>query len=631
MQICGPMCGICGIVSWTSSPDESLVKNMCARLRHRGPDAEGSISYENVALGHTRLSIIDLRAESNQPMADNTSNYTITYNGEIYNYKSLRAELISLGHSFRTSSDTEVILNAYIQWGEKCLEKLNGMFAFAIWAKEKKSLFLARDRVGQKPLYFFENKQSLYFASELKALECCPEVSKEVNKSAIIQYLSLSYTLTSEAALSGVKKLPPGHYATFDERNGLEITNYWHLADKFAEKKRYKSISEATEELNYLLEDSVKLRLESDVPLGAFLSGGVDSSSIASAMCRLRPPSNNKTFCIGFDERGFSEVTESKEAASHMGVSHFSKTVDLNMAEALPQIAYYMDEPFADTSMIPMYFLSQFAREHVTVSLSGDGADEIFAGYETYVADKLRKYLSWLPAKTIRSFYSGVFARDFGKVSTDYKLRQFLAGLSLPQDDAHYFWREIFSSKEISNILTPEFQDLIKPAAPIHQFRKFAEEISPDVHFIDRAMYVDIKTWLVDDILVKVDRTSMAHSLEARSPFLDYRLIEFAASLPVEFKLKGLKKKYILRNSQKAYLPERTTARKKKGFNAPIAHWISSSLKPMCEDLLKSNMMQPDSVRKLLDDHTNKKEDNSFKLFTLIGLNLWLNRADKHV
>lgn len=622
------MCGITGKLSWDSPPTPQLIQRMNDALIHRGPDAEGIHISGPLGLGHRRLSIIDLSDAGNQPMVDTSSLFWLVFNGEIYNYQAIKAELQSLGVTFRTRTDTEVILEAYKQWGTDCLQRFNGMFAFALWDEPQQRLFLARDRLGEKPLFYYPLPDGgIIFASELKSLLKDETIPQQINLKAISHYLSLGYLLTAESIIQGVKKLAAAHYILVArDRTTYEVC-YWDLAASFRNKISL-SEAEAAEALNELLEDSVRLRMLADVPLGAFLSGGLDSSSIVSAMCRVGNPANHRTFSIGFSEESYSELPEARLLANFLRINHTEQIVSSSAAELLPEIVWHADEPFADTSIIPMYFLAQLARQYVTVCLSGDGADEIFAGYETYVADRLHHATRWLPQwltsmleRTARS----LVPTSFNKVSFDYKLKQFLAGYKYRDlSKAHYSWRTLFSEPE-KVAAAPALKSILNISNPCLIFQEYWQELE-GCHYLDQAMYVDIKTWLVDDILVKVDRSTMAHSLEARTPFLDHRLVEFAASLPVSMKLKGFRKKNLLKRSQAAHLPKTTLKRPKKGFNAPISCWLVGDTRNQFFSYLHENLTIFDRhfMRELLDSHVSGKQDNSFKILAAINLNLFM-------
>src|SRR6266540_620207 len=581
------MCGITGMLSWTLPADACLAQRMNDRLVHRGPDAEGIVTRGPATLASRRLSIIDVSDAANQPMSDHTGHFWIVFNGEIYNFLELRKKLATHGSRFQTQSDTEVILEAYKRWDIDCLQRLNGMFAFALWDEDRQRLFLARDRAGEKPLYYqWLPDGGLIFASELQALRVHPAVSRRINPTALGHYLSLNYTLTAACIIEGVQKLPAALYLLVEEGRSALPARYWDLAAHFRDKQRYRSEVEAAEALAALLEDSVRLRLISDVPLGAFLSGGIDSSTI----------------------------------------------VDADMAAALPRIVAAVDEPFADTSIIPFYFLAQFAREKVTVSLSGDGSDEIFAGYETYPADKLLRATQWAPrwlTSSTQRLADAVLPVSFDNVSFDYRVRKFLRGYPLGPQRAHYFWRVIFTDDAKRQLVRPEWRDAIAECDPFLDFQAYGREVA-DCHYLDQALYVDIKTWLVDDILVKVDRATMAHSLEARAPYLDHRLMEFAASLPVEWKLRRLRKKHLLKESQRPYLPRRIIDRRKHGFNTPVSHWFNGAMADLAKMVTYDDVLMEwfdrDAIDTLWRNHRARIDDNGLKLFGLTCLGLWLRQ-----
>jgi asparagine synthase (glutamine-hydrolysing) len=441
--------------------------------------------------------------------------------------------------------------------------------------------------------------------------------------------------LTSACIVEGVRKLPAAHYLLVERGRPLQPEPYWDLAPHFADKRRYRSEAEATEALSVLLEDAVGLRLVSDVPLGAFLSGGIDSATIVAAMARVGQPAAVKTFSIGFQEDSFNELAEARSTARFLGIDHHDKIVHADMAAALPRIVEAADEPFADTSIIPFYYLAEFARQHVTVSLSGDGSDEIFAGYETYTADRLLNATAWLPAWGSRTALHAVerfWPVSFDCVSLDYKARQFLRGHSLGAQRGHYFWRTIFDDAGKRSILRPEWREDVSAVDTFDDFHHYYDDVA-HCHFLDQAMYVDVKTWLVDDILVKVDRATMAHALEARAPFLDHRLIEFAAALPADWKLKRLRKKHLLRESQRRHLPARVIQRRKHGFNSPVSEWFGcpGPLADLAEAVTTDDTLapwfEPTAIRALWREHRARVRDNGLALLGLTCLGLWLRQA----
>jgi len=623
------MCGICGKLSWTEPPGRGVVERMSAKIAHRGPDGEGIVDLGPVVLGHRRLAIIDLSAAARQPMSDVSGKYWIVFNGEIYNFLSLRQELAGLGAEFHSRSDTEVILEAYKQWGTDCVRRLNGMFAFALWDVQARRLFLCRDRLGKKPLFYYLFPDGgISFASGLKSLCEDGRIPRLLNPAGLSHYLSLNYTLTAETMIQGVRKLPAAHFLVLEEGKPPRQERYWDLAESFHRKRAFRSEAEAAEELRALIDDAVRLRLISDVPLGVFLSGGIDSSTIVASMCQQHPPQDVHSFSIGFQEKSYNELAEARRVADALGVTHRDQVVLPNAMELLPRIAARTDEPFADTSIIPMYLLAEFSRQQVTVCLSGDGGDEVFAGYDTYTADRLhhlaRTVPSWFTRSLSRAF-DRLWPVSYNKVSFDYKVRQFLEGAAYPPMRAHYHWRTIFSEEE-KRALLPEPLQRITAADPFTHFSAFEQDVA-DCHYLDRGMYVDIKTWLVDDILVKADRATMAHALEARAPFLDYRVVEFAASLPVDLKMKVFQKKYLLKKSQRERLPARVIHRSKQGFNAPIAFWLAGGMRDQYSSLFSSQggpvPFNREYVEGLWTEHETKVQDHSLKLLALISFQLW--------
>jgi asparagine synthase (glutamine-hydrolysing) len=627
------MCGISGVLSWQTPPDCATVQAMCDRQVHRGPDAGRVVARAPIVLGHRRLRVIDLSEAANQPMTDSSGRYWIVYNGELYNFRALRRELEDRGVPFRTASDTEVILEAYKQWDLHAFERFNGMFALAIWDEPRQRLVLARDRAGEKPLYYAALPEGgVVFASELHALRRHGAVSADVNLEALDQFLSLNYVLGSTCILDGVEKLEPGHYLVIERGRATRPVSYWNLAAHFRNKGAFRNEDEAAEAVSALIDDAVRLRLESDVPLGAFLSGGLDSSTIAAAMCHLRPPAQNETFSVGFAEATYDELPWARRAAASIGVGHHhDRVVAPDMAAALPVIARAADEPFADTSMIPVYYLAAFARQRVTVCLSGDGSDEIFAGYETYLADALLRATRWMPGAATRALSRMATAAGpvtFDKVSTDFKLRQFLAGHSASPERAHFAWRRIFSDEEKRDLLRSEHQARLRDVEPFHRFQRFYDDVK-DCHPLDQSLYVDIKTWLPDDILVKVDRMTMAHALEARAPFLDHRLMELAASVPARWKLNRRGRKQVLKRSQKRRLPPEILGRRKEGFNAPVSEWLAGPLRELAHEATSpralGEFLRPEPIARLWEEHLARRADHGLKLFGLTCLGLWLD------
>ncbi|CAA7619077.1 Asparagine synthetase [Magnetospirillum sp. LM-5] len=625
------MCGITGRVTWNEPADAPLIAAMLRTIAHRGPDAENTFVEGPVALGHRRLAVLDTSPAANQPMADQTGRHVIVFNGEIYNYRDLQRELIALGASFSTTSDTEVVLEGFRRWGLDLFARLNGMFALAIWDRRDRRLILARDRLGKKPLFWAELPTGgVTFASEIKALTVDPGLRLTVSGKALRQFLSLGYVLGSAAIFEGVAKVPPGHHIVFEADRQPRVTSFWNLADHFGIESPIRNAGEAAEAVAALLDDAVQMRMISDVPLGAFLSGGLDSTAIVSAMCRSVGPANVHSFAMGFDEKAFDERPHAAAAAAFLGCHHLEGVSRHDDLDQLGKIAWHADEPFADTSILPTFRLAEFVRKHVTVALSGDGGDELFAGYETYVADRLRAWMGWLPdwAKSGAAGLARLAPVSHGKVPLDYKLRQFTAGCGLDGDSAHYFWRQVFSADQISRLILPDRRSNGLQADPLDDFKGFADHL-PGAHYLDRAMYVDIKTWLVDDILVKVDRATMAHGLEARAPFLDYRLVELAAEIPPSIRMPALHKKRILKLSQQGRVPRAVLTRRKAGFNAPVSTWFAQADPTHLVRNLAGDWFVEAEVARLVAEHQAMTADHGFRLFALTMWRAWVDSVGK--
>ncbi|MGE5505887.1 MAG: asparagine synthase (glutamine-hydrolyzing) [Actinomycetota bacterium] len=627
------MCGIAGSLRFDGLDDALAVRRMADALAHRGPDAEGLARFGPALLAHRRLSVIDTATAANQPMALEEAGLAIVFNGEIYNYRDLRRDLEARGHRFHTASDTEVLLAAWATWGADCLARLVGMFAFAVWNGRDGTLTLARDRLGKKPLFFALRPQGLAFASELKALRRHPLAGAEISARALGQFLSFGYVLGDDCILDGVAKLGPGETLTVTADGRSTRGSYWDLAAHFRAKRKFANRRAATEELGALIDEAVAARLVSDVPLGAFLSGGIDSATVVESMARAGSAERVETFTIGFAEQGFSEAEAAAHTAGCLGVHNRGETVDAAMAASLPAIVHAADEPFADTSMIPVWFLAQFARRHVTVCLSGDGGDEAFGGYVTYAADRIHHLTSWLPRWSTRAA-SGFLDRwvppGRGKVSWDYKARQFLAGHALPFERAHVFWRTLFHGPERAAVVRADRHAAVLGPDPFDALAHHFEAVR-GCHYIDQAMYVDIKTWLVDDILVKVDRMTMAHALEARAPLLDHRIVEFAAALPADWKLSGLTTKKILKDAAVRRLPRAVVDRPKSGFGSPVGHWLNGELMELGRDVTTAGPLldwcDKAAVERLWHEHRTRRADHGFRLFALTCLGLWLGQA----
>lgn len=625
------MCGIAGVLRWDERNESVAVTNMIAALSHRGPDAEECIHLGPVTMGHRRLSIIDLNASANQPMRDADGRGVIVYNGEIYNFQHLREELRSVGEVFSTDSDTEVLLKGLARYGESFLSRVIGMFALAYWDNKKNKLLLARDRLGKKPLFHFEAPWGIVFASELTSLRRHHEIPQDINPNAVIGFLSVGYTPTSECIISGVKKLPAGNLAIAEKGQPVRIKEWWNLSEVVQDVKPWKSFDEAVEYLDVLIGESVNCRMISDVPLGAFLSGGMDSAVVVNAMRRGAGTSPLKTFTMSFEDQGFDEGMAAHETAKSQGVENYQRAVGPDFAATLPEIIQFCDEPFADTSIIPFYHLSSFAHESVKVVLSGDGGDELFAGYDTYVADKLyrtaRMFPSWF-LDAAGALSNKILKPSFRKVGLDYKVRQFLSGCHFSPHEAHYHWRKIFGDAQIAQMLKQQraIADDINAFGMTEPYMKATGEAD----WLTRYQFFDIKTWLVDDILVKVDRMSMAHSLEVRAPLLDHRIVEFALMLPPDWRLKGFQKKHIFKCAARRRLDAKVIARPKSGFGAPVSSWLLGPLRDIARAATSSaemsNWIEPAAVEKLWNEHETRKQDHGYRLFALTCLGLWFEQ-----
>ena len=566
------MCGIAGKLHWQPLFKNNNVKRMSERLVHRGPDEIGSLELDNISLGFTRLSILDLSKKASQPMSTSDNRFHITFNGEIYNFKELRKELKDKNYKFKSRSDTEVVLYSYVEWGTKCLKLFNGMFALAIWDSKNKMLFLARDRFGQKPIYYHSNnKKEFIFASELSALTVDETVPKNISMEAINCYLAIGYILSPMTFYEDIYKLEPGTYLLVSNNGNKIIKNkYWDYAFSFRSKTREKK-SDIAKHLEYLLEKSVKRRLVSDVPVGAFLSGGIDSASIVSMM-KKHYSEKLHTFSVGFNEKSYNEIPDAEKVSKWFDTIHHSYLSDLGGELDPTNIAIdSFDEPFSDTSLIPTFEVSRLASQYVKVVLSGDGADELFAGYQTYKADKYYSFFQYFPnmIKIGLSELGRTFSQNHKKLNLGYRFQQFFYGSMFNRQEAHFLWRIYFQPKERVAILGEENRDLVYDSDPIHIFNKHFNDVE-DLSFLDKSLYVDCMTWLADDILFKTDRASMRNGLEVRCPFLDVDLATYAASIPVDLKMKGFDTKHILKEALKSILPKFVLSKKKSGFNAPI-------------------------------------------------------------
>ena len=620
------MCGICGIVYHDRGRfvDPDLLKAMTNIIRHRGPDDEGHLIRKNIGLGMRRLSIIDV-ATGQQPIVNEDGTMAIVFNGEIYNHGQIRPELERAGHRFRSHADTEVILHAYEEYGPDCVNKLNGMFAVAIWDGRQQRLMLARDRLGVKPLYYYQDADQLVFASELKSLLQVPAIRRQVNAKALDNFLTFEYIPSPLSIFANIHKLPQAHYLLL-ESGGIKINEYWRLSYQAAQG----SEEELAEQLRLLLLDATKIRLMSEVPLGAFLSGGLDSSSIV-AMMAAGSEQPVKTFSIGFTDSSYNELPYARAIAQRFQTEHHEEIITPDAVRLTERLVRQLDEPFGDFSVFPTLMVSEMARKHVTVILSGDGGDELLAGYDTYLADRLARRMSRLPLWVRKGLLEpAVLAMPptDKKKGLINKTRRFLQGLDLPAGLQHVRWMIFLQQQEKQKLYTPEFWQSVQSYDPYDFiWQKFSACTSAIP--LDQQEYVDIMTYLVDDILVKVDRMSMLVSLEARTPFLDYRLVEFCATLPPHLRLAGRQTKYLLKKAMQGLLPEMILQRGKEGFSIPIKGWMKNELRPMMEEYLSPRRLsaggefRPEYVTQLMQEHLAGRENHSHRLWALMVYQMW--------
>ena len=623
------MCGIVGIVKNSGAIDPALVHRMSDAIRHRGPDDEGFYIKDSVGLGMRRLAIIDLKS-GQQPIHNEDRTAWIVFNGEIYNYRSLREHLEKLGHTFYTDSDTEAIIHAYDQYGADCPKHLRGMFAFAIWDERRQELFLARDRVGKKPLLYSVVNDQFIFGSEFMALFEHPNISRDISPEAIHYYLSFMCVPAPLTAYSAIKKLEPGHSLRFTSTGEVKIERYWQ--PDFSRKVKL-SEEEAGQRAVEALREAVRVRLMSEVPLGAFLSGGVDSSAVVALMSE-ESSEPVKTFSIGFEEQDFSELHHARRVAEYVGADHHEFIVRPDAMEVLPTLVEHYGEPYADSSAIPTYYVSRETRRHVTVALNGDGGDECFAGYERYAAMRLAERYRRLPGvmregvieRAVNLLPSSELRR--GRVRS---LKRFLHSASLPSVERYLRWVSVLDRTAKDELYTDEFRHEMAEYDPASWIAPwFAQANGAGV--IDASLLADTMTYLPNDLLVKVDIASMAVSLEARSPFLDHHVIEFAASLPEKFKLRGLTTKYLLKQVLKKLVPVENLNRPKMGFGVPIGYWFRGRMKKflaetiLSEKALRRGLFKPQEVKRMFELHARGERDHSHQLWTLLMLELWFER-----
>ena len=619
------MCGIAGFISKTGDRrDERAAKldAMCRVITHRGPDEQGTVVEGRAAMGMRRLSIIDL-ATGQQPIYNTDDTKLIVFNGEIYNYLDLKKDLESRGHKFRTNSDTETIIHAYDEYGADCVKHLRGMFAFAIWDSREQSLFLARDRVGKKPLFYTVTAEGEFvFGSELKVLLTHGGVTREIDAGALDAYLTFGYVPEELCIFRGVHKLEPGHFLIF--KNGeIRTEKYWDFDYSRAtlDEPEEKIAADLLEHLR----EAVKIRLISEVPLGAFLSGGVDSSAIVGLMSQVMDQPV-KTFSIGFNEDSFNELKYARVAAEHFQTDHHEFIVTPDLVNVVDDLVWHFDEPFADSSALPTYMVSKLAREHVTVILSGDGGDELFAGYTRYVTDRKRSGLEHLP----RSIRKNLMQPLSKALPHNAPGKNYLFNISLDAAGRYIDSISHFNGPKKSALYSEVVRNKMNGSFALGEklYRQIAGSSASDDH-IDNLLYLDSKTYLPGDILTKVDRMSMASSLEARSPLLDHKLIEYVTQIPSHLKLKGNETKYIFKKAIEGFVPHEILHREKQGFGVPINEWINLQLKDRIRDdladrrTIERGYFDAKYIGILLDEHSRGRRDHSPALWTLWMLELW--------
>ncbi|MDD4900821.1 MAG: asparagine synthase (glutamine-hydrolyzing) [Patescibacteria group bacterium] len=625
---------MCGIAGYFGQGSQEILKKMTGALRHRGPDDEGFYVDNNVGLGHRRLSIIDLSAGGHQPMSSHDGNIWLVFNGEIYNFKELRAGLENRGHKFKSHSDTEVILSAYEEYGGQCFEYFNGMFAVALYDARNKKLILARDRMGKKPLYWGIFNNTLVFASELKALLKHPRVSAELDLSSLNKYLLHEYVPTPHSILQGIKKLEPGHYLEYDGR-AVKKKKFWDITFQSsitsASWRNQLRIEEAVAELDNIINQAVKSRLMSDVPLGIFLSGGIDSSTIAY-YAQKNSARKIKTFSIGFKEGSFNESGYARRAANFLGTEHYEKILSADDSlKLIPKIADLLDEPMADASIIPTYLLSEFTKQAVTVALGGDGGDELFCGYDTFIAHKIAAIYDKIPLAVRKKIIEKIalsLPTSFNNISFDFKAKKFIDGFYGKKEYRHQRWLGAFNKNQREKLFLPEVWGELKDQNEFIEIDNYLVNLKEESYF-NQMIYLYLRMYLMDDILVKVDRASMFNSLEVRAPLLDYRVVDFVNSLPLDFKINGFKTKHILKRLMADKLPKEIIYRPKKGFGLPLAAWLTKELKPLVVDLLsetrikKRGLFNYQYINQLLEDHFSRRADNRKLIWTLMVFQMW--------
>lgn len=631
------MCGICGYINLDGSParKDGTLESMCSAIVHRGPDDRGMLIDGPAAIGIQRLAIIDISG-GRQPIHNEDEGVWVVFNGEIYNFPELRRDMEQRGHRFYTKSDTEVLVHLYEEYGDDCVNRLNAMAAMALWDRKNHRLLLARDRFGKKPLYYTIIGNSLVFGSEIKSLLRHPGVSRNVDLISLSKYLAYDYVPSPFSMLAGVQKLMPGHRLAI-ENGRLKTERYWRLlfTPKHSSQAREEDLAE---EFMYRLRESVHRRLMSDVPLGVFLSGGLDSSTITALMSELSP-GRVKSFSIGFTEKSFDESGYARMVADRIGTEHNEFVMTEQEAlDLIPILAQIMDEPLGDSSLVPTYWLSQHTRRHVKAALSGEGGDELFCGYPTYTAHMLADIYTLLPRCVMKRTIEPLLRRlpvSTANFSPDFKIKKFLSGIEYPPHIRHQIWMGTFSPEEQRELFQPDIYSLIKTGDLYSEVPRAIASGMPETR-IDMVSCLDTALYLAEDLLVKADRASMACSLELRAPLLDYTLAEFIAGLPSGLKFRRFTTKFLYKKAAEKILPGEIVHRKKKGFGIPIAKWIKRDLKEMFQETMSHDKIRaegffrPEYVQRLLQEHLNGTKDNRKQLWALFMFELWLRHFIKN-
>jgi asparagine synthase (glutamine-hydrolysing) len=623
------MCGIVGIIERDLERPVPAgdVERMVRTLNHRGPDEEGSVLLPGVGLAMRRLSIVGI-AGGQQPFANEDGTMQVVANGEIYNFPDVKRELIARGHTFRSRSDVEVLVHAYEEYGESFLTRIRGMFALALWDARTRTLIAARDRAGEKPLYYTQTPHGLRLASEIKALLSRPEVDRTLDVEALDQFLTYEYVIAPRTIFKSIRKLPPAHYLVY--RNGeVTIRQYWDAADVAV---REWTDEDAVETLRETLGRAVRSQMMSDVPLGLFLSGGIDSSAVGVMLRDAPGGSDVSSFSMGFDDGSYNELPYARQVAQICGTKHHEGTVTPDVAGLFDRLIVHLDEPFADVSLFPTFLVSQMAREHVKVVLTGDGGDELFGGYDAYQAEALaRKWEGVLPNRVTRAAdrILGMVPPTDRKKGMVNKAQRFVDGLAhAPSSIAHYRWMTFLGPEQKSRLYAPRFQEALVASDVYEPVRSALGRAGGD-DLLNRQLYADLCVYLADDILVKVDRMSMATSLETRAPFLDVDVMELAFSMPGHLKVRDGRRKFVVKEALRGLLPDAILNRQKEGFSIPIKQWLRKDLRPMMERLLAPGRLaargfvDPGETRRMMDEHCSGSANHAHVLFSLMVFERW--------